>query len=236
MSQLIKITASGDRQTVLGRDLHKFLEIETPYAKWFNRMCEYGFAEILDFAVMDKNVHDDTMFGGIRKIIDHQITLGMAKEISMIQRTEKGKQARLYFIECEKQLRQQKQLPQNYKEALQALITSEEEKERIERERDEAVRAKAYISDTKTATALGKVGGLTKENNRLRAKLDICANFMTVIEAQSMTSKVIDWRRLRDYCLSYGLEIRKVPDERYGQVNAYPAQALKAIYGISKCH
>jgi len=87
---------------VLGRDLHEFLEINTPYKKWFDRMSEYGFEENADFAVMDKNVQDDTAFGGFRSLTDHVMTIDMAKEISMIQRNEKGKQARQYFIALEK--------------------------------------------------------------------------------------------------------------------------------------
>ena len=56
---LIQINVSeNDEQYVSGRDLHMFLEIETPYPKWFNRMCEYGFVENLDYRVTDKKVHN----------------------------------------------------------------------------------------------------------------------------------------------------------------------------------
>ncbi|MDT2797384.1 antA/AntB antirepressor family protein [Enterococcus cecorum] len=104
MMELIKITTNKNgEQLVSGRELHEFLEVGTPYKKWFDRMTEYGFTENVDFSVMDKNVCDETAFGGTRKITDHAMTLDMAKEISMIQRTEKGKQARQYFIEVEKQ-------------------------------------------------------------------------------------------------------------------------------------
>lgn len=107
-NELIKITKDEQGNSVVsGRDLHDFLEINTPYKKWFDRMIEYGFAENVDFAVMDKNVHDEKVFGGVRKITDHAITLDMAKEISMIQRTERGKQARQYFIDVEKEYKKQ---------------------------------------------------------------------------------------------------------------------------------
>lgn len=88
---------------VMGRDLHEFLEIETPYKKWFDRMVEYGFIENQDFN-LDKNVR--VQFEGSRvvnrEVADHVMTIDMAKEISMIQRNEKGKQARQYFIAIEK--------------------------------------------------------------------------------------------------------------------------------------
>lgn len=118
-NELIKITQDDNENSVVsGRELHEFLEVKTPYRVWFPRMVEYGFAENVDFAVMYKNVHDDTAFGGRRVITDHALTLDMAKEISMIQRTEKGKQARQYFIEVEKAFKEQYRLPQTPEEKL----------------------------------------------------------------------------------------------------------------------
>lgn len=108
MNELIKVTTNdNDEQLVSGRELHEFLEIDTQYTKWFDRMKGYGFTENVDFTVLVKNVYDDTAFGGARKITDHAMKLDMAKEVSMIQRTEKGKQARQYFIQVEKQYKQQ---------------------------------------------------------------------------------------------------------------------------------
>ncbi len=97
MSDLIKINYDNDRQTVLGRDLHEFLEVGTPYHIWFPRMIEYGFTANVDFSAFEQNCSEG------RPSTDHQLTIEMAKEIAMLQRTEKGKQARLYFIELEKQ-------------------------------------------------------------------------------------------------------------------------------------
>lgn len=96
MSELIPIQDNDGVQAVMGRDLHKFLEVTTPYDKWFPRMVAYGFTAGQDFST---KMSEST---GGRPRIDHIITLDMAKEISMIQRTDKGKQARQYFIECEK--------------------------------------------------------------------------------------------------------------------------------------
>ncbi|ATV35333.1 phage antirepressor KilAC domain-containing protein [Fusobacterium pseudoperiodonticum] len=101
MNELIKIEVKDGQQLASGRELHKFLEIGTEYMKWFSRMINYGFVENIDFIVIVKNDEDDTAFGGIRKSTDHLIKLNMAKEISMLQRNEKGKEARTYFIKCE---------------------------------------------------------------------------------------------------------------------------------------
>lgn len=106
MNELIKIEERDGEQLVSGRELHEFLEIGTPYKKWFDRMCEYGFTENVDFITVDKNVYGQNGQLMPQKESDHFMKISMAKEISMIQRNEKGKQARLYFIECEKRLKQ----------------------------------------------------------------------------------------------------------------------------------
>lgn len=108
MSELIPIQDHGGAQAVMGRDLHKFLEIETPYNKWFPRMVEYGFIAGQDFT--DKNVREQDKLGRGREVMNHIVSLDMAKEISMIQRSEKGKQARQYFIECERRAKQPAEL------------------------------------------------------------------------------------------------------------------------------
>ena len=100
MTELIKVQEKDGEQLVSGRELHQFLEVKTKYKDWFPRMFEYGFIENVDFIVMDKNVQDDIAFGGIRKITDHLMKIAMAKEISMLQRNEKGKEIHLYFIKC----------------------------------------------------------------------------------------------------------------------------------------
>lgn len=96
MNELIKISyENAERPTVSGRELHDALEVETPYHKWFPRMCEYGFLELEDFWT---KMSEST---GGRPSTNHQLTIPMAKEICMLQRSEKGKQFRQYFIRVE---------------------------------------------------------------------------------------------------------------------------------------
>lgn len=99
MKDLIKTNSTENGITVSGRELHEFLEVKTEYAKWMSRMIEYGFTENQDFRVIVKNGENPK---GGRPLTDHEIKLDMAKEIAMIQRNEKGKQARQYFIQVEK--------------------------------------------------------------------------------------------------------------------------------------
>lgn len=103
--ELIKIkTNENGEQLVSGRELHEFLEVGTKYTQWFDEMTKYGFVENVDYSTLNElsEKKEGSRFVK-RTIINHAMTLDMAKEISMIQRTEKGKQARLYFIEVEKQ-------------------------------------------------------------------------------------------------------------------------------------
>ena len=103
-NELIKITKDDNGNSVVsGRDLHEFLEVKDNYTDWFKRMVAYGFAENVDFIGLSEK--SDKLVG--RPRMDHALTLDMAKEISMIQRTEKGKQARQYFIEVEKEYKKQ---------------------------------------------------------------------------------------------------------------------------------
>lgn len=108
--ELIKIIERDGRQLVSGRELHEFLEIRTKYEDWFRRMVEYGFEEAIDFIRVAQKIATNNLKNPVTTVIDHAISIDMAKEISMIQRTEKGKIARQYFINCEKKLKEVKKL------------------------------------------------------------------------------------------------------------------------------
>ena len=101
MNQLITTSTNESGEIIVsGRELHEFLGVNTRYDIWFNRMKDYGFVENVDFVdVVQKRT---TSHGREHDMIDHALKLDMAKEVSMIQRNERGKQARQYFIEVEK--------------------------------------------------------------------------------------------------------------------------------------
>lgn len=103
MNELIKVTYSNDRPVVSARELHDFLEVQTKYQDWFPRMCEYGFTEGADFNFLkNEQVQIEGGRTVTRHILDAALSIDMAKEICMIQRSEKGKIARQYFIQLEK--------------------------------------------------------------------------------------------------------------------------------------
>ncbi len=104
MNNLIPISYDNpERPTVSGRELHEFLNSKTPYTQWFDRMVEYGFAEGEDFALVSQKCETNNPKNPITERTDHQLTIPMAKELCMIQRNERGKQARQYFIKVEEQ-------------------------------------------------------------------------------------------------------------------------------------
>ena len=127
--ELIKIIEREGRQLVSGRELHEFLEIGTKYKDWFRRMVEYGFEEEIDFIRVAQKRATNNLKNPVTTVIDHAISIDMAKEISMIQRTEKGKIARQYFINCEKKLKEVKKLtPMELMELQFKALKEQEEK------------------------------------------------------------------------------------------------------------
>ena len=100
MNEIIKVTVNDNHEPIVsGRQLHEALGVKTEYKKWFSRMTEYGFNENEDFLkVTQKCLTSSTG----QNTTDHIIKLDMAKEIAMIQRTNKGKEVRQYFIQVEK--------------------------------------------------------------------------------------------------------------------------------------
>lgn len=124
-SQLIPIIEHDGKTAVNLRDLHQFLEVKRDFTNWAKQMFEYGFIEGQDYVeVFAKNGENSS---GGRQQRNYAVTLDMAKEVSMIQRTEKGKQARQYFIDAEKQRNEiLESLPKDYPSALRALALSAE--------------------------------------------------------------------------------------------------------------
>lgn len=123
MNELIAIESrqigEGEIRTVNARDLHSFLEAKKDFSNWIkDRIDKYGFTENQDYVIGSPVLANQNGRGGDRRSIDYHLTIDMAKELSMVERNEKGKQARQYFLECERQVQAPKALPQNLPEAL----------------------------------------------------------------------------------------------------------------------
>lgn len=103
MEEIIKINYDAEQPTVSARELHEGLEIKTAFKDWFPRMAEYGFEIGKDFNMLkNERVQIEGSREVKREIVDYQISVDMAKQICMIQRSEKGRQYRQYFLDLEK--------------------------------------------------------------------------------------------------------------------------------------
>ena len=159
MNELINVTLNDNHEPIVsGRQLHEALDVKTKYADWFNRMIDYGFAENQDFLLL-KN-EQQTGRGGHNKV-DHIIKLDMAKEIAMIQRTERGKQVRQYFIQVEKDFNSPEKI------MARALLMADQKVHKLEA-KIEADRPKVLfaevVSASHTSILVGELAKLLKQN------------------------------------------------------------------------
>lgn len=165
MEALIKITENNGNQAVSAKELYAFLETETRFDIWIKRMLEYGFTQDVDFQCLYKNVQMPN--GGSKQALDdYALSLNCSKEISMIQRTDKGKQARQYFIECEKQALQKKPthaIPQTFSEALMLAARQAEQLELQSAELKKQAPKVAYVDEVLQSQSTYVTNQIAKE-------------------------------------------------------------------------
>lgn len=162
MDELIKVDFSGDKLAVSARELHEFLGVGSEYSHWFKRMCEYGFTEGEDFSSF---LTEST---GGRPAQDAALSIDMAKEICMIQRNEKGKLARQYFLALEKDWNSpEKVMARALRIADKRIQSLEVEKKALAAE-NEAMQPKALFADSvaasKNSILIGELAKLLKQN------------------------------------------------------------------------
>lgn len=164
MNELIKINYETEQPTVSARDLHEKLNIGTKFTTWFERMKEYGFTEGNEFF---PELGETSEQGG-RPATDFQISIDMAKQICMIQRTPEGKKIRQYFIDLEKAWNTPEQI------FARALKMADEELRRVKADNqyliadNERMKPKEIFADavasSKTSILVGDLAKLLKQN------------------------------------------------------------------------
>lgn len=159
---LIPINYEGEQPTVSARDLHEALEIKSKYADWFKNMSAYGFVENMDYFTFSKNLEN----GG--RTIDHNISVDMAKQICMIQRSEKGKLYRQYFIDLEKAWNTPEQvMARALKLADRTIDTLKEDNKKLIEE-NERMKPKEIFADAVSASTssilIGDLAKLLRQN------------------------------------------------------------------------
>lgn len=204
MYELIPLTQSDDGvRAVMGRDLHNFLEIGRDYTNWFKGMVDYGFVAGQDFTPFSAK----TSAAGGRPKVDHIVTLDMAKEISMIQRNEKGRQARRYFIECEKRAQAPVAALPDRRALAQMVLDAEDRADKATAELEAAAPAIEYhdrfIADDQdviTVEDWGRQWGMTRPQAfSLLAERKIIFRKSAAREFSSKAGKVVDRNEYRAY-------------------------------------
>lgn len=194
MRELIPTTQNNNNEILVsGRDLHDFLKVSSNYTTWFNRMIDYGFSESIDYVLVSKN-GKQTGSGGHNKV-DHHIKLDMAKEISMLQRNEKGKQARQYFIQVEKHWNSPEMIVQRAMEIQQQKIYLLE----------------SQIEEDKRYTDFGKVVEVSETS------INVGAFSKLMYEEHGVNvgrNKLMAWLRDNGYLIKGGRE-RNFPKQKY---------------------
>ena len=184
MNELITIHSDNGKRTVSARDLHKFLDVRMDFSNWIKtRIVKYDFVEGHDYFTLNKKSE--------RQILkEYYISTDAAKEISMLQNNIKGREARRYFIEAERALRELPavSLPMNYLEALKALVSTDEMNICLKAENDSINKTLEVIKPAAeygqkilntttlfTSTNIGQELGLSavRLNKILRAQLNI---------------------------------------------------------------
>lgn len=157
---IIRVMVKNNQQLVSARDLHSFLNISSRFNDWFNRMKQYGFVEGEDFEAVTQN--KVTAQGNISAYTDFNLTMDTAKEIAMLQRNSRGKQARKYFIEVEKKFKKQKELsvPQTFADAL--LLAYQQQKKLDEQK--PKVKFAETVQGSNDNILVGQLAGLLKNN------------------------------------------------------------------------
>jgi anti-repressor protein len=199
MNELIPINYEGEQPTVSARELHTGLEITDRFSRWFERMSAYGFSEGNDFT----SVKSSTLVnnGAEREITDYRISIDMAKQICMIQRSEKGRQYRQYFLDLEKAWNTPEQIfARALKMADQTIAklkdTNKSLVEKIEADRPKTIFADA-VSTSHTSILIGDL-----------AKL-ICQNGV-----QTGQKRLFQWMRDNGYLMKSGASYN-MPMQRY---------------------
>lgn len=200
MKDLIKIELNENQEPIVsGRELHKELEVKTPYTQWFDRMKDYGFVENIDFVLVSQKCETNNPKNPFTEITDHAIKLDMAKEIAMIQRNERGKEVRHYFIQVEKDFNSPEKImaralkiAENKLNVLQ--LENAEQKKVIEEQKPKVLFADS-VETAKTSILIGEFAKILKQNG-----VDIGQN------------RLFDWLRNNNYLIKTG-ERRNTPTQ-----------------------
>jgi phage anti-repressor protein len=206
MNELIPISEHNGKKAVSARSLHAFLESKRQFADWIkDRIKKYDLVENQDYVTLSQNRES----GGLLK--EYALTIGAAKELSMVEGNEKGKQARRYFIACEekaKQLSKPLSTLDMLELAVKGMRENHQELQEVKRDVLELKAKTVTRPDYFTIVGYGTLHHIS----------------VNLKQAASLG------RKASDICKIRGVETDKIPDPRFGEVKMYPANVLDEVF------
>lgn len=217
--ELIKIIENNGKSLVSGRELYRFLEVKSKYADWIkNRIIKYEFIENEDYIAVSKIL--ETAQGNKSEYLEHGLTLEMAKEISMVENNEKGKEARQYFIKCEKNLKQlckDSYMIQDPLERAKVWIREQEEMKILKLENEKNVSKVVFadaVAASKSSILVGELAKILKQNN-----VDIGQN------------KLFIWLRKNGYLIKRNGTDYNMPTQRAMEQGLFEIKETSVTHG-----
>jgi phage anti-repressor protein len=209
MRELIPISEHNGKKAVSARLLHTFLGSKQDFSDWIkNRISKYDLIENQDYEVFHNFMENPS---GGRPLTEYALSIDCAKELAMVEGNAKGKQARQYFIACEKKLKE-----------LQKVLTPEE----------------MFLQNAKLMVEHSK--RLSQVENKLHvleAKAQTRPDYFTIVGYGTLHHISVNLkqaaslgRRASELCKTRGIETDKIPDSRFGEVKMYPTSVLDEVF------
>ena len=235
MTELIKIEQKDGNDVVSARDLHQFLIIESvnnivgeQFNHWIKRMLEHGFEKDVDYCIIEYDYTGAEISQSDNQRVskrDYTLTLDTAKEISMLQRNDKGKQARQYFIEVEKRHRQIR----SDLSPLEIMVMSAQKL----LDQDRQMQAMKVQNDMIYAKTTAMESDIKVLNIRTSTRPD----YYTVVGYAVRIGRKIGidiaktiGQKAQRICVAHNYPVDSVPDPRFGRVGSYPEDVLKPLF------
>jgi phage anti-repressor protein len=213
-SELIKVERIEGIESVNARELHGFLDVGRDYSSWIKQRIEkYGFSTGSDYEIEHRSPLPGT--GNRGASTEYHISIDMAKELSMVENNEKGREARQYFIAREKQAKELEKIGSTQAIDYMALSTA--------------------IATAVSSSIAPIIAALTATRSEPQIEAPVThatlagysnINKLDLTQSEKRTAGIV----LRGICNQRHLEIRPVPDARYGRVNSYPVHLLDEYF------
>lgn len=217
---LIPINESNCKQAVNARDLHAFLESKQDFSTWIkNRIDKYDLVENVDYVAAPQIY--GTANGGHSTRLEYALTIDAAKELSMVEGNEKGKEARRYFIACEKELKESQPSALSPSELILKLAEMNVENERKMKALEE------------------KQSKLENEIEEIKQRTTTDLHQSTIVAYVSINNIKLDvtrygamGKKASALCKKRNIEVVKINDVRWGKISVFPDEILDEVFGM----